>query len=125
MKFKASEVTNSSSTTFLIGILTKDGSDDLKVEIKVIVNLKEFLERTMKTIEELDLWVDDWYGDPNALPNHEYERCKNIIQKGGVVQLLHVTDESDNPMEVFLTQHGIENVNLPDNIVVIRGQGGY
>jgi len=125
MKFKASEITNSSSTTFLLGIMTGDGSVDLNIELRVVVNLKEFLERTLKSVEDLDAWVDDWYGDPSALPSNEYDRCKNILEKGGVVQLLHVTDESDNPLEVFLTQNGIENVNLPDNIVVIRGQGGY
>jgi len=125
MKFKASEITNSSSTTFLLGIMTGDGSVDLNIELRVVVNLKEFLERTLKSVEDLDAWVDDWYGDPSALPSNEYDRCKNILEKGGVVQLLYVTDESDNPLEVFLTQNGIENVNLPDNIVVIRGQGGY
>jgi len=126
MKFRMSEVTNSSSTSFIIG---STGDQSLITEITMKVDLSRYSENTIKSLEDLDRWLDDWYGytpdDVEGSEKEQYEAAKTIIEEGGVVHVLHVSDESDDPMEVMLTHQGLNDLDLPENVKIIRGEGGY
>lgn len=118
MKTKLSFVTNSSSTSFIIGDLDK--ANKVEVTVKIKVNLLDFLRETLTTLEDLDRYFDYWEDD-----SVEYQECKKIIKKGGVVYILRVATDCSSPIEWLLCNNGIEDLDLPDNIVVIYGKGGF
>ena len=121
MKKKLDFVTNSSSTSFLIG--DKGGDTDLQATIQLTIDLKEYVSKIVRTLEELeDRWMER-YGELDC-DTDKFNRCKEIIENGGAVYVLNVSDEGE-PIESMLCNEGLDGMILPDNIVVIEGEGGY
>lgn len=121
MKIRSDFVTNSSNTSFIVGELNQQ-SDEFIVEMKVKINLKNFYHDQITSIEELVKCQDESV----SMTDDEYKKCKEIIEEGGVVYAIHVSDNGTGPLESLLCHNGLDvNMTLPDNLIVIRGEGGY
>jgi hypothetical protein len=119
MKRKADFITNSSSTSFII---TSNDEKLLKVPMTIEVDLNQYIDKKITTIEELKkYWLEDRYEDEE---DEEYIKCKKKIEAGDIVYCLHCSDE-DDPLEAVLCREGINNLNMPKGITIITGEGGY
>ena len=121
MKIKFDFVTNSSSTSFIVGNLNKEINNN-SVTLNIEVNLENFIDRTIKNLDELNCFWEDWFCDEFESVRDQYKECKNIIKRGGVINILRFSSESEDPLEVFIYEHGFKNVELPDNIIIIEGE---
>jgi len=121
MKKKLDFITNSSSTSFIIAALE---DDLLKVPMTIEVDLNNYLEKKVSTLEELKkFWLEDRYDDEE---DEQYIKCQKLIKEGNIVYFLNCSDEDyDDPMESLLCHQGLTDLRLPDGVKIIMGQGGY
>lgn len=119
MKIKRDFITNSSSVSFIIGDKTPYITE-FHAKITLTVDLKELIKERAGTIEELDSIWENWYIDKND----KYDKCKKIIEEGGAIFILEVSDQNGIE-ERALCHEGLFQSMLPDNLIVIQGDGGY
>ena len=121
MKKKSDFITNSSSTSFIIGLLDKD-IDSIDVDITIKVDLKQYLESKFSNVDSfIEYWDECLYRERDE----EFEICKNIIKKGGLIYVLNCESCSEDPIERLLTSKGLDCIKFPDKIKVIQGSGEY
>ena len=121
MKKKLDFITNSSSTSFIIA---SNDEELLKVPMTIEVDLTQYLEKKISTLEELKkYWIEDRYDDEE---DEQYLKCQKLIKEGNVVYFLNCSDENySDPMETLLCYKGLNDLKLPDGVKVIMGNGGY
>ena len=121
MKKKLDFVTNSSSASFILGLINKEDAL-LNVTIATKVDLNQYLESKMFNIDSLiEYWDKYLYRERDE----EFETCKEIIEKGGIIYVLNCDSCSEDPIERMLTEQGLNCIKFPDNVKVIQGSGGY
>ena len=125
MKTRTGFVSNSSSSSFVIGSKTP------KVKIVVELDLEEFCEKSIKTKEELiEYYISevDAYCCKNLSEYFEYKGKKEAydkafkeIEKGNVVYIIEASSENyDNPIERVLYDNGFTGLQVSSDVTIIE-----
>ena len=115
MKIRTGFVSNSSSSSFIVS--SKNGA---KVELSLTIDLSKY-GYVAKTMEELDICflkhtceasISDVLKD--RYHAEKYNECKKAIENGEIVTMGDFCSDSDDPIEKFLNEHGIEELCKDD-----------
>jgi len=109
MKIRNGFVSNSSSSSFMVSV-PKNSSKKVKIEI----DLDTFCERTITTIEKLDRYFRDRYGEGVDFTKEEdYIEARKEILNGNEIMVGIVSNE-DGGFSSYVYEVGVCNI-LKDN----------
>ena len=133
MKIREQLVSNSSSTSFFAVV---DNKEKTKVVLSFEIDLGDYAEKRITTIDELNKYYIEYYDgianppDPVAAINkilknddlkEKYGKMKNAIKNGKVVLVVRVSSEGE-PEGQFLYDYGIDKIAQNTKDIVILEQ---
>ncbi len=119
MKTRQGFVSNSSSTSFIVGI-----EDSTEIELHIKIDLSNYGD-VVTTKEELDKYYNDryWkYDEDEEWWKEEYEKCLAVITSGKKLVIGDFTDDGGDDMSAYLCNNGIPET---PGIDVIHSEEGY
>jgi len=128
VKVKLDFVTNSSSSSFIIGepLSTYKKDKKILVRVKTELNLRDLISTTFQTIEEFEKEYG-YMKDGNQFEQLKWKEVEEVFANGGVIHIVSASDHSSNPLESKLCYNGLDNedIEIPDWLTIIDGKGEY
>ncbi len=127
MKLRTGFVSNSSSSSFVIGA---PQGDTPKLTISVEIDLADFSEYQIDTVEQLDAYYkeehcwgphtleDIFEDDPQILA--EYNKVKALLEAGNTVFCGTVSNEYDKPISMYLYNRRLQTADMPEGYTLLR-----
>lgn len=119
MKTRTGFISNSSSTSFIVGV-----EDSTKIELHIKVDLADYGD-VIETEEALKGYYQEryWkYGDDDDYITKEYEKGLAVIRAGKKLVIGNFSDDSEDDLSAFLCNHGIPET---PGIEIIHSEVGY
>jgi len=120
MKIKTEFVTNSSSTSFIIADMRENKDEPIWVEddvgTKFNILILENTDMTNK-LKDPDTMID-------IVETNKIEYCKSLVSEERAVLRYLVAHEGGHIISVGVCSLGINELKFPDNVQIIKGEGG-
>jgi len=126
MKSRNGFVSNSSSSSFVVATKNKGDNMNSKVKFIIEVDLSDYVDKSISTLEELIAHYQKWGGEiPNKGDWNWKEWCapKKAIEEGKIVHFGSFCDETE-PEEYMLCHRGLNDIES-DDVEVIFSEAGY
>jgi len=119
MKTREGFISNSSSTSFIVGV-----KENTKIDLHIKVDLADYGD-VITTKEELDEYYNDryWqYDEDEEYWKEEYNKCLAVIEAGEKLIIGDFSDDSGDDLSAYLCNNGIPK---SPNIKIIHSEAGY
>jgi len=120
MKRRNCFVSNSSSSSFVVAVDPKK----TKFNILIEVDLNEYVEDTITTMEQLDArWKkEEEYGE---MDEAEYQKCAKAIKAGKTVFFGSFSTDGGDDVSSLLAERGLKKKDMPAGAEIIFTQEGF
>jgi hypothetical protein len=124
MKTRNGFVSNSSSSSFIIAA----ESEMQEIQITIKANLKDLIQETIKTEEDIKNYIEDYWGystyeeaAEDDCARERWDEFRNALQNGKVIYIgCGDSEDCDNPLSMEVYCHGLRNIKMPSTIDVIE-----